>query len=328
MNSSLKILLTTYSTAYTISGGGEVEIIRTAEMLRNAGAFVDIYGPTSRPLIFYDFIIHYSIDASGAPLFFAAKRAGKKIFIYPNVWWSEAPSTVEIDRVRSLTIAADKIIFKSKAELENFSQYISLPDNKIIILSLSISTTFSKDIDTELAMAYTDKLGYALCIGLLEPIKNQLRVIQALNSLSMNGVFIGGTRDQAYGRQCKLEAHQGIKFLPFISPTSSLLPSIIGGASVVVEPSFDPPGRSALEAAILMRPVVIGSSRWQEEYFSENCWKVSPDSSEDIARGVLAALNDSDKLIKIKKVYEYFLSNKSDNLIGNELIKLMLSNND
>ena len=56
MTSGLKILLTTYSTAYLTSGGGEVEIIRTAEMLRGASALVDIYGPASRPLKFYDFM--------------------------------------------------------------------------------------------------------------------------------------------------------------------------------------------------------------------------------------------------------------------------------
>lgn len=328
MTSGLKILLTTYSTAYATSGGGEIEIIRTAEMLRGAGALADIYGPASRPLIFYDFIIHFSVEASGAPLFFAAKKAGKKIFIYPNVWWFEAPPPLEIERVKTLVLAADKVIFKSRAELHNFSQYISLPHDRIVVSRLPISPSFSQGIDAQLAMAYTGKLGYALCIGLLEPIKNQLEVIRALNILSMNGVFVGGTRDEAYARQCKLEAHPGIKFLPFISPSSSLLRSIVGGAAVLVEPSFDPPGRSVLEGAVLKRPVVIGASEWQEEYFSEYCWIVSPDSSADIAKGVLAALNDSGRSVKIKKAYEYFLSNNLDHLVGSGLINSILGCND
>jgi glycosyltransferase involved in cell wall biosynthesis len=328
MTSGLKILLTTYSTAYLTSGGGEVEIIRTAEMLRGASALVDIYGPASRPLKFYDFIIHFSVEASGAPLFFAAKEAGKKIFIYPNVWWLEAPSPVEIERVKALVLAADKVIFKSRAEIQNFSQYISLPHDSIAVSRLPISPSFSQDIDMELAMAYTDKLGYALCVGLLEPIKNQLEVIRALNTLSMSGVFVGGTRDEEYARQCKLEAHHGIKFLPFIPSSSSLLRSIIGGASVLVEPSLDPPGRSVLEGAILKRPVVIARSEWQKEYFSDNCWVVSPNSYEDIAKGVLAALNDSDRTVRIKNAYEYFLSNNLDHLVGTGLINSVLGRDD
>lgn len=324
----LKILLTTYSTAYITSGGGEVEIVRTAEMLRAFGAQVDIYGPSSRPLKFYDFVIHFSIHKSGAELFSSVKDSGKKIFLFPNVWWLEQPSLIEVERVKSFLSKADKVIFKSRAEFDNFSKYISLAPDNIVIMSLPISTSFLDEVDEKLATAYTGTEKYALCIGLLEPIKNQLNVIRALNSISMGGVFIGGVRDEVYAEQCRLEANPRIKFLPFIAPASSLLRSIIKGSSVILEPSFDPPGRSVLEGAFLKRPVVISKSEWQEEYFSNNCFAVSPDSYKDIAKGVLAALNGAEMEIKVNNAFKIFMDNNLDHLVAEKFVHSIFNIND
>jgi glycosyltransferase involved in cell wall biosynthesis len=167
---------------------------------------------------------------------------------------------------------------------------------------------------------------YALCIGLLEPIKNQLAVIRSLTSIKMNAVFIGGARDEAYAKKCYLESHPRIKFLPFIAPQSALMLSLFMGASVVVEPSFDPPGRSVIESTILKRPVLIGGSEWQNEYFSDNCWAVSPNSTEEITKGIVSALNDSNKDVKIENARVNFLTNNLDTLVGTQLIKSLLDN--
>jgi glycosyltransferase involved in cell wall biosynthesis len=328
MATGIKILITTYSTAFLRIGGGEVEMIITAEMLRQCGAEVDIYGSKSRPIYYYDFVIHFSVVESGLSILLNAKEAGKRIFLYPNVWWAHPPCEKEINRIKRLISVSYKLIFKSYAELNNFRKYISIEDNKVILSKIPIQSILLNRIDESLAFTYTGMSKYALCIGLLEPTKNQLAVIRSLNSIKMNAVFIGGVRDEAYAKKCYLEAHPRIKFLPFIAPKSALMLSLFMGASVVVEPSFDPPGRSVIESAILKRPVLIGGSEWQNEYFSDNCWAVSPNSTEEITKGIVSALNDSNKDVKIENARVNFLTNNLDTLVGTRLIKSLLDSDE
>ena len=320
----LNILLTTYSTSYLSSGGGEVEMFRFSQLLRLAGANTDIYGPSSRPISYYDFAIHFSVEQSGIFLFDELRKVGKKVFLYPNVWWLQPPSLNEIERIGAMVKNAEKVIFKSRVEYEHFAKFIFLPFDKALIIKVAISSSFAQDIDKDLALTYVEKPGYALCIGLIEPIKNQLQVIRALNSIDMNGVFIGGIRDEAYAKQCKKEAGPNIIFLPFISPSSALLTSILINASVVVEPSFDPPGRSVMEAALLMKPVIMGYSEWQKEHFPQSCWTVNPESFEDIARGIVSALSDANASGKVIDAKKSITETHIDNNIAPSLLSALL----
>ena len=243
---NLKFLLTTYSTAFTVSGGGESEQVQVSEMLNECGIQADIYGIGSRPLSYYDGVIHFSIHADGHAILREASLKNKRIFLWPNVWWNDAPSATEIQRVNELCHSAHMLLFKSRAELENFTQYISISPEKLQIIPTGISNRFLAEPDKDLFSAISDITDYVLCMGLIEPIKNQLSVIRALNKLKLNGVFVGGVRDDNYYHECMNEARPGIVFLPFLQPCSALLRSIIANCSLMVEASIDPPGRSSL----------------------------------------------------------------------------------
>ena len=115
----LKFLLTTYSTAFTVSGGGESELVQVAEILKSSGVHTDIYGIGSRPLSFYDGVIHFSVHADGHAILREATLKKKRIFLWPNVWWWEAPSPAEVQRISEMAGNAHKLLFKSDAELED-----------------------------------------------------------------------------------------------------------------------------------------------------------------------------------------------------------------
>ncbi|KVF54611.1 glycosyltransferase [Burkholderia cenocepacia] len=321
--SGMKILLTTYSTAFATSGGGESEMVQVAEILNASGVHADIYGIGSRPFSFYDSIMHFSVHADGDAMIREARHRNKPIFLWPNVWWNERPSASELERIPNVCGTATKLLFKSESELQNFSRYVDVPAGKAEIVPACVSQRFLAPTDRDLASAVCSASDYALCLGLIEPIKNQLQLIRALNVLGMNGVFVGGARDDAYYEQCVQEAHAGIVFLPFVQPCSALLRSIIDNCSVMVEVSNDPPGRSSLEAAIMKKPMVLADGPWQREHFGSDVGYAPPDSAEALAAAIRASLDDPDRDRKILATYERTASRHSATTVGQQLVELL-----
>ncbi|AEI78156.1 glycosyl transferase group 1 [Cupriavidus necator N-1] len=319
----LKFLLTTYSTAFATSGGGESEMVQVAEILNTSGIHADIYGIGSRPFSFYDGIMHFSVHADGDAMIREARHRNKPIFLWPNVWWNEPPSQSEVDRIEGIIGVVHKLLFKSESELLNFSRYVNLPDGKAEVVPACVSRRFLAPVDKDLASAVCGASDYALCLGLIEPVKNQLQLIRALNMLGMDGVFVGGARDDEYYRQCVEEAHGRIVFLPFVQPCSALLRSIIDNCSVMVEVSSDPPGRSSLEAAIMKKPMIMADGPWQREHFGDDVWYAPPDSAEALATTIRGSLADADWERKIQATYERTMSRHSAEVIGRQLAELL-----
>lgn len=319
----LKFILTTYSTAFTVSGGGESELVQVAEILKASGVHTDIYGIGSRPLNFYDGVIHFSVHADGHAILREAAIRNKRIFLWPNVWWLAPIPASEVERIQQITQMAHKLLFKSRAELENFTQYIDVPAEKIEILPTCVSNRFLAQPDKDLLSTITNSTDFALCLGLIEPIKNQLQTIRALNQLKLDGLFVGGARDDDYSRQCVAEAHSGITFLPFIQPCSALLRSIIANCSVMVEPSIDPPGRSSLEGAIMQKPLVMSDGPWQREHFDDGVWYASPDSVDAIAAAISGAINDAGRDARVATTYDRVMAHHSASIIGPQIAALL-----
>jgi len=319
----LKFILTTYSTAFTVSGGGESELVQVAEILKASGVHTDIYGIGSRPLNFYDGVIHFSVHADSYAILREAATRNKRIFLWPNVWWLDPVPASEVARIQEITRIAHKLLFKSNAELENFTQYIEVPAEKIEVLPTCVSNRFLAQPDKDLLSTISNSTDFALCLGLIEPIKNQLQTIRALNELKLDGLFVGGVRDEDYFRQCVAEAHPGIAFLPFIQPCSALLRSIIANCNVMVEPSIDPPGRSSLEGAIMQKPLVMSDGPWQREHFEDGVWYTSENSVSAIASAITGAINDVDRDAKVTATYDRVMARHSASIIGPQIAELL-----
>lgn len=289
----LKILISTYSTAFLSIGGGESELVQVSDILNKYGFEADIYGVNSRPIEYYDAVLHFTIQADGMALYNAYINEGKKIILWPNVWWVDAPSKVEIDRIRIFTNAAHKIIFKSQIEKNNFKKYIALDEDKCIVTNICILKSYFSDPDIGLAKTICDYEKYVLCIGRIEPVKNQLSIINALQELGINGVFVGGSMVEQYLLECKTKGEGFVQFLPYIKPCSALLVSIIAGSEAVIEVGYDPSGRSSLEAALLGKPLVLSDDEWTNEYFKNTVYKAKPDKIDEIINAIKLSLRDS-----------------------------------
>lgn len=289
----MKFLLSTYSTAFAISGGGESEMVQVAETISEARHIADIYGIQSRPVDFYDAYMHFSVHADGWALFQLLSQHRKSLLLWPNVWWPTSPGQDELNRVGQFVNLARKLLFKTKAERENFLQFVHVPIEKTIVLPVCLSKRFLEQADIPLAKTIVDFEDYVISLGRIEPVKNQLNLIRALKQLNLKGVLVGGSNNPRYLAQCKAEGQEHIAFLPFVKPSSHVLVSLLARASVMAEPCFDPSGRSSLEGALLGKPLVLATHQTNHELLGPHFYATNPDSVDSIASAIKLALKDN-----------------------------------
>ncbi|WP_425605770.1 hypothetical protein [Paraburkholderia translucens] len=106
-----KILLTTHSTAFMRSGGGESELVQVAGLFNDSGVRADIYGIRSRPPRSYNAVMHFSDRADGEAIIRETVSQGEKLFPWPNVWWLNAPAAAEIGRIETLVKSAERLLY-------------------------------------------------------------------------------------------------------------------------------------------------------------------------------------------------------------------------
>jgi glycosyltransferase involved in cell wall biosynthesis len=134
---------------------------------------------------------------------------------------------------------------------------------------------------------------FVLQVGTISPVKNQLRLIDALFDVPVPIVFIGHTPTAMsdYARQCRARADErgNVLFINHLAATE--LPGIYALAAVHALPSWrETPGLVSLEAAACGCRIVstsIGSAR---EYFEDGAWYCHPSDVQSIRTATLAAL--------------------------------------
>ncbi|PAK10385.1 hypothetical protein CJO66_33025 [Burkholderia ubonensis] len=271
-----RVLITTYYSAFLNPGGGETELLGLIEGLRSLGVDADVYGPASRPLSSYSSVLHFSVQADGLAMLQRTKSQRKKIFLWPNLWWSKAPTLEEKEQVGSFFALSDKIIFKSRSELENIRQYITIRDEQVLHLPVPVSPKFVNVSDPDIFKRMYGLDRYVLWVGVLNPTKNQLTAIHALKDLRIPVVFIGHPNDEAYFVECRAQAPEHFLFIPQMPPASEILCSAVQGCSLFLEVPLEPPGTSALEAALAGRPLVLSQGPWTSEHMGSHARQVAP----------------------------------------------------
>lgn len=288
--SDARVLITTYPTAFLHRGGGEIELVDLVGNLRQLGVKADIYGSTSAPMVKYDTILHYSVVSTGMEFVREAKRAGKKIVLMPSLWWTAEPSAETRGNINDFLHLADVVVFKSKSEHENIAPFISLAPEKVAYCRWGVDASFEEPADPDLFKS-TYKLGdYILWTGIIEERKNQLTAIHALKDSVIPLVCIGDYRDRAYYESCVRAAPANFKFLPHMQAKSEMLRSAIQNCKAYLEVPLEPPGFSAIEAALAKVPLVLSAGPWTEEHFGDAVWQVDPKSPGAIQAAVKAAI--------------------------------------
>lgn len=281
---NIRVLVVSGFSAFFKQGGGEAEAASLRHSLELHGYEADLYGPNVSDLEGYDVVIFFSCHPSGLELLETCKELSIKIIFWPNYWIEKDRNSTleEVNLVNALCALSDKVVFKSNAELLIFKNNFNLDSCKILKVNWFVEPDFFKFYDVDRFKKLYDVENYILSVGLIEPVKNQLALIKAVNSTKIKLVLIGGFRKKDYFDLCRSASNGNVLFIPHLPADSPILKSAYAGCDLYIEVSFDPPGRSALEAACFGKSLILSDSDWAKEIFFDKAKLVSPDKVDEI----------------------------------------------
>jgi glycosyltransferase involved in cell wall biosynthesis len=133
--------------------------------------------------------------------------------------------------------------------------------------------------------------GFVMCAGRIEPRKNQLALIQAMEGQDVPLLIVGdpGPMHGDYFRRVQAAAGKNVKLLP--ARSREQLFALYARAEAHVAPAwYETPGLVSLEAAAAGSRVVTTDRGSTREYFGSDAFYLDPGSAESIRGAVLAAL--------------------------------------
>lgn len=291
--------------AFFKQGGGEAEAASLCKCLASHGLAADLYGPNASELETYDFVIYFSCHPSGEELLESAFNLGIKFIFWPNFWVGQdwQPGGDVVRTVDKYCEFADRIVFKSETELTLFRKYFTFNRDKVLRINWFIDSDFLSATSPEQFKELYGLSDYLLSVGLIEPVKNQLALINATRLAGKQLVLIGGIRHNNYFEECMKASGGHVVCIPHQPVNSPILKAAYSGCETYVEVSLDPPGRSALEAAYFDRPLVLSRSDWANEIFLDAATLVDPTNVEDIQSALEGSTNLGRQDAQWKKIF-------------------------
>ena len=288
----VRVLLVEGFNAFFRRGGGEIEADSVCAALNAAGVFCQVYGPNADALDTFDVVIHFSSHPSGREVLKLCRQIGIRFVFWPNLWLEGPPLAEQLADIEEFHRSADRVVFKSNAELQNFVKLTRIESRKFMRVNWFIDPEFCGDADPARFKAVYGLDDFVLSVGLIEPVKNQLSLVRACVAEALRLVMIGGFRDRAYFDECVAAGQGKVLFIPQLPRGSHMLRSAYAACRAYAEFSRDPPGRSALEAALQARPLALTDLDWTQEIFDGHVAVASCEDSGAIGAAVRRAWNE------------------------------------
>lgn len=324
----MKVAFISRSTLYESPGGDTVQMLKTAEYLKKLEVSVDII--LSSDDVEYDNydIIHFFNIIRPGDILKHFKPNNKNVISTIFVDYSEyekkeghgirkfLASTLGPNNLEYLKAIARVILGKEKIQSINYLlkghkssiEYILNRSNYLLPNSISEynrlckSYNFSNSnflpvtngIEIDSLSSVEDDIKFkdsVICVGRIEGVKNQYRLIEAMNDLPYKCFIIGkpSINDHSYFKSCKEIAGDNIEFIDHL-PQEKLF-SIMKSAKVHVLPSwFETTGLVSLEAAYYDCNIVVTDKGDQKEYFKKDVFYCDPSNVDSIASAIKLAM--------------------------------------
>lgn len=318
----MRILFATYSLAFQNPGGGERVLLALRRELEARGHEVDLFDPWRQDLSRYD-VIHYFSCLETSFWWHARRQAPRTpLVVTPTLNWPD-------ERLRRWSIRAktgalsllERLTPGSRArwghlrlpelwlpttpwEARGLSQCWGIPPRRIRVLPNGVEDRFF----TANAAPFHDRFRipgpFVLHVGRFHPVKNQIRLIEAVRLIRGQCVFIGdaGPEHEQYYRDCLRLAEEAratdpsgatrFHFIPALSQDDPALPSAYAAASVFALPSeFETFGIAALEAAVAGTPLLLTRRMRSRDVFEGFAEFVDPTDTVALASELRKALD-------------------------------------
>lgn len=266
----MKVILNTSNTAFVVPGGGEVQLLETYKELQKIDdCDVMLYNMWEPRLLECDLVHFFSVQYGSGVFCDFVKKNGIKLVVSPIIWL-EDNNNYNIEEIKHILDIADFILPNSNAEIEMLNHKLNIPKDKMLPVYNAISSDFYYPNNN---VSFKDEYKvnkYILNVANIEPRKNQLNLIKAIQNIGVELVLIGGIRDNEYYNECiSADKNKLVHYIGRLDHDSLLLKSAYKEAECFVLPStLETPGLAALEALVCRCPhIVVTSIGSAKEYF-------------------------------------------------------------
>ncbi len=289
MSDGLRVLFNTHPSAFFVPGGGEVQLRETRDHLAKQGVRVDLFDMWQPDVERYDLVHMFSAFGGALPFHEHVRARGVPLVLSPILWLGGDVTPFPMEEIRGLFATADRVLPNSRAELEAFARHYDFPRDRYRVVPNGIRVA-PPGPGPEPFRRHADAREFVLCVGNVEPRKNQLALSQACRLLGRDLLLVGAARDDAYRDACLREGGGHVRHLEPLEHDGPLLASAYQACSVhVLASHFETPGLATLEAAAQGARLVSTRHGSAVEYLGDLAEYVDTDP-EDIAAGIARAL--------------------------------------
>lgn len=197
-------------------------------------------------------------------------------------------------RVRAMCRDVDALILLSEREQLNLAAIGVNVDSSFIVRNAPpypfVERANGSDLNREVGDWHVDK-PYFVCVGRIEPRKNQLMLAQAMSTLDAQLVLVGQSPNRTYAQAIRDLLGTRVTFTGHIAHGSATHRRILGQAQAFALTSWaEGAPLAALEAYAMGVPMVLGNRSGEAEYFGESAAYVNPGSLEQTRTALANAL--------------------------------------
>lgn len=204
----------------------------------------------------------------------------------------------------------DYFLPNSEMEMIEFCKSFGIPRDKYTVVPNAIDEEIAiKQMKQVAPEKYKQYEGAIICVGRIEPRKNQLALVKALDQSGYKLVLVGAVSDnqQQYFEEIKkiMERNSSFYYIPRID--NSELYQLYKVCKVSSLPSWlDTPGLVSLEAASMGCNLAISSKGSTTEYFGEYAEYCLPDDIVGIRRAIDRAYAKAKDENLRKKIFDNY----------------------
>ncbi|MGB6066219.1 MAG: glycosyltransferase family 4 protein [Desulfomonilaceae bacterium] len=289
----MRVLFNTYPVAFDCPGGGEVQLLECKAALERLGVDVVLYDQWNPQFEDVEVVHYFSVQGGSMNFCEFVKRKGLPLLISPVLWpTDENISWYPVAEIQCLFNLCDLVLPNSAAEKNQLGAFFDLDPQKCMVICNGVGNTFGTLAQSNPFREHIHLEGpFLLNAANIEPRKNQLALVQAVQEMNFPLVLLGGIRDKDYFQKCMRKGSHFVRYEGFLPHDGELLKSAYRASTVFVLPSLlETPGLAGLEAATQETQLVLTSIGSTREYFQDFVAYVNPYDPADIRSGIEAAL--------------------------------------
>nr|WP_280520734.1 glycosyltransferase [Phaeobacter sp. J2-8] len=207
---------------------------------------------------------------------------------------------------------ADHVVFLSDAERKALTAIgAHVPEDRASLIRNPVDAVAWQDGDpAPFRETHAGGRDYVLCVGRIEPRKNQLTLTRAMRGLPLRLALAGHVGDQGYATQIR-QAGGGQLILPGrLGTADGMLTSALAGARVFALPSWsEGASLAALEAAAAGVPMVLSDRSSEREYFGNLARYCTPGDPDALRAALRETLEDSEAPARAQELQRHVIEN-------------------